>query len=68
MSAPERSRPDAVNVETANDWAANLKSGSILPPRCDQCGHIIWHPESVSAGLGRDCRRALRRAATEVAA
>ena len=36
--------------------------------RCRKCGHVIWTPVSVLTGLGTDCRRAVARAAREVAA
>ncbi|WP_374222536.1 DUF6011 domain-containing protein [Nocardioides xinjiangensis] len=29
-------------------------------PRCRQCGHLITAEESISSGLGRDCRKRLR--------
>lgn len=32
-------------------------------PRCSVCGHIITSAESIRTGIGRDCRRQLRRLA-----
>lgn len=33
-------------------------------PRCRCCGHVITSEESIAAGIGRDCRRRLRRGLT----
>ena len=71
MTLPENDRGRPGANRTASKMSDDDKA-IVLPIddqiRCTRCGHVVWSPESVAAGVGRDCRRLLRRVAREVAA
>lgn len=63
----DRSRP------AGNGTASKLSNDdthSLLPnrPRCRHCGHAVWAEESIATGIGRDCRRLLKRGGLEAVA
>ncbi|MDT0201343.1 DUF6011 domain-containing protein [Nocardioides sp. AE5] len=66
---PERESRPAGNRTATSSTA--IKNKAIVPPnsevaRCSVCGHRITAPDSLAVGIGRDCRRALRRAQADV--
>ncbi|WP_425464707.1 DUF6011 domain-containing protein [Nocardioides dongxiaopingii] len=64
MTRPEReSRPVGGTTEPATSISTAIKTRPSVVVRCSNCGHLIHAAESLAAGLGRDCRRALRRTA-----
>lgn len=51
----------AGNQTTSNANHDDQTTVSADRPRCAHCGHVIWSAESIRAGIGRDCRRAVVR-------
>lgn len=56
---PGEERPH--NVTAGDTHSVSQGSDVERQPRCLMCGHIVTSAESIAAGLGRDCRRRLRR-------
>lgn len=70
MTNPRESRPHPGEGEKRLSVSdGNLDSSSVARtdrPRCVICGHAVWHPLSVSTGMGRECRRKSHQTAAAV--
>lgn len=66
----DRGRPlttDGPITSIATDHSM-VDAGTDHRPRCRRCGHVVFSAVSIRVGIGLACRRALARAAGEVAA
>lgn len=73
MSLPDNDRGRLVTTQTASKMSTLTDSHSVDRagddrPRCRRCGHVVFSSVSIRVGIGLACRRALARAAQEVAA
>lgn len=68
----DRSRPGS-DSQTASQMSITNDPSMVAAtadtrPRCCRCGHVVFSQTSIRIGIGLACRRALARAAQEVAA